>query len=113
MDALMTLVSPSASPSPHESTENRKTIALSSIQAQHALFRELAAIFRSDLTLCVSSFEIDLLQRCYNVPVTKLLLSPLYYDTAEGIEGNWLPFNSRQHFCMIGVCVAAVSCRAC
>lgn len=103
MDAVMTVVTPSVAPSPHEPVEGRETFEHCSVETRHALFRELSSIYRSDLTLCVSSFEIDLLRRCYEVPVSKLLLSPLFYDTPRDVERTWTPFDKRQHFCMIGM----------
>ncbi len=68
---------------------------------QHALFRELSAIFRSDLTLCVSTFELELLQQAYQVPAHKLALSSFYYEPPSS-TADFVPWSHRRNLCMIG-----------
>lgn len=61
--------------------------------------REIAAIFRCDLTLMISTFEIDLLVRYFSVPAQLLH----YYPLAAAKKANVsLHFNERQHFVTIG-----------
>ena len=62
--------------------------------------REIAAIYRSDLTLMISNFEIALLQRCFQVPESLLFYLPLIYPPKERTS---LPrFSQRTHFVSIG-----------
>ena len=72
-----------------------------------AVLRELASIYRSDLTLVCSPVELDMLQSNYNIPPTKLSLAPFFipspsphkhsHETSSSFEqrkdvmmiGNW------------------------
>jgi hypothetical protein len=63
--------------------------------------REIAAIFRCDLSLMISQFEIELLTRYFSVPKQLLHYSP--FLKVQIAEQNVLPsFNERQHFISIG-----------
>ncbi len=63
--------------------------------------REIAAIFRCDLSLMISQFEIDLLTDCFSVPKQLLHYSP--FLKVKIAEDNLLPsFIERQHFISIG-----------
>ncbi|WP_127470953.1 glycosyltransferase [Thiomicrorhabdus aquaedulcis] len=66
--------------------------------------REIAAIFRSDLTLMISEFEMDLLVNHFNVPITHLHYLPfLYEQDAGGLPAAWVPtFAQRIGFVSIG-----------
>ncbi len=62
--------------------------------------REIAAIFRCDLTLIISEFEIDLLAQFFSVPESVLLYCPfLASDTMAEKIAN---FEDREHFIAIG-----------
>ena len=77
--------------------------------APHAIFehmadtdlaqRELAAIYRSDLNLMISDYEIDLLVEQFHVPNALLHLCPLMVD---GVPETCVPYAQRQHFLSIG-----------
>ena len=77
--------------------------------APHAIFehmadtdlaqRELAAIYRSDLNLMISDYEIDLLVEQFHVPNALLHLCPLMVD---GVPETFVPYAQRQHFLSIG-----------
>ncbi|SEA22847.1 glycosyltransferase [Alkalimonas amylolytica] len=62
--------------------------------------REVAAIYRCDLTLVISEFEMQLLQQHYQVPLELLCYCPLlqWQDVEPGKPG----FDGRQHFMTIG-----------
>lgn len=65
--------------------------------------RELASIFRSDLSLIISDFEIKLLKDIVKVDESLLFHLPFMYEQlAESITKNWPPFDKRQHFVFIG-----------
>lgn len=62
--------------------------------------REIAAIFRCDLTLMISEFEIALLQQQFKIPKSQLHYLPFLY---QPIKTTLLPnFEQRQHFVTIG-----------
>ncbi|WP_245980683.1 glycosyltransferase [Sinobacterium caligoides] len=63
--------------------------------------REVAAIFRSDLTLMISSVECELLTSQFSVPPSLLLYSPFMLPPPRPLEA--LPaFEQRRHFISIG-----------
>lgn len=62
--------------------------------------REIAAIYRCDLTFVISEYEMQLLQQHYAVPAMLLCYCPfLLSDTQPGTSPD---FNQRQHFITIG-----------
>lgn len=61
--------------------------------------RELAAIYRSDLSLMVSDFEVNLLHETYEVPKEKLVHLPIH---AGENTTSLIPFEDRQDFIFIG-----------
>lgn len=68
---------------------------------QDMAMREVAAIFRCDLSLMISEFEMDFLQRFFSVP--SWLLHYLPFLSSISISENTLPgFSLRQHFVAIG-----------
>ncbi len=62
------------------------------------LQRELASIYRSDLSLMISSFEMDLLIQRFGVSPQLLMYLPLWTSA----EPNLLSFEARRHFVSIG-----------
>ena len=63
--------------------------------------REIAAIFRCDLSLMISQFEIELLTHFFSVPKQLLDYSP--FLKVQRVEQHVLPcFSERQHFISIG-----------
>jgi glycosyltransferase involved in cell wall biosynthesis len=63
--------------------------------------REVAAIFRCDLSLMISEFEIELLQQHFSVPAQLLFYCP--FLSQPQLDPNRLPdFSARQHFITIG-----------
>ncbi len=63
--------------------------------------REIAAILRSDLSLIISSYEMQLLQDKFNVSPELLLHLPFMVDLAS-CPTSTLGFSERQHFMTIG-----------
>lgn len=65
--------------------------------------RELASIYRSDLTLMISEFEIDILQDVFHVPGSLLLYLPfLLKRMREDDITNTPSFEKRKNFITIG-----------
>ena len=64
------------------------------------LIRELSSIYRSDLSLIVSSDEMKYLKQVYGVPQEKLSMASFFYDPPSA--ENLTPFTARQHFVTIG-----------
>lgn len=65
--------------------------------------REIASIFRCDLTLMISEYEIELLESVFKVDEALLFYLPIVVDTSAMNEfGNRLPFEVRKDFVFIG-----------
>ena len=76
-----------------------RAVTLQDLHSEQAQ-REIAAIYRSDLTLIISEAEMQLLTEHFKVPVELLCYSPFWLDTEMAAD---LPtFEQRQHFVSIG-----------
>lgn len=65
--------------------------------------REIASIYRSDLTLMISEFEMDLLKNAFQVDSELLYYLPFLLDPVdESDQKEWPDFQSRDHFVTIG-----------
>lgn len=61
--------------------------------------REIAAIHRSDLTLMISEYEIELLREQFAIPETQIVYWP--FGVAR-CDRSFADYETRQHFIMIG-----------
>ncbi|OIO67005.1 MAG: glycosyltransferase [Zetaproteobacteria bacterium CG1_02_53_45] len=77
-----------------------QTVAKSELYNDVAI-REIAAIFRSDLAIMVSDYEMDLLQRAFSVDAALLQLCPFMF-AGHQIRYDSPDFEQRQHFVTIG-----------
>ena len=65
--------------------------------------REIASILRCDITLVISSFEIQLLKDVFKIDESLLLYLPFMLNRInEEVKNNWLSFEERNHFVFIG-----------
>ena len=62
--------------------------------------REIASIYRCDLTLMISEFEMNLLRQLFKIDEALLYYLPMFYE-AIGHE-NLIPFDERKDFVFIG-----------
>ena len=63
--------------------------------------REIAAIYRCDISLIISTFEMKLLQEIFKIDKSLLYHLPFLFDKIN--ENNlWKPFDDRHHFVSIG-----------
>ena len=63
--------------------------------------REIAAIYRCDISLIISTFEMKLLQEVFKIDKSLLYHLPFLFDKIN--ENNlWKPFDDIQHFVSIG-----------
>jgi O-antigen biosynthesis protein len=76
-----------------------REVTLQDLHSEQAQ-REIAAIYRSDLTLIISEAEMQLLTEHFKIPAGLLCYSPFWLDTPAKTD---LPeFAQRQHFVSIG-----------
>jgi glycosyltransferase involved in cell wall biosynthesis len=61
--------------------------------------REIASIYRCDLTLMISTYEMELLQNIFKVPKALLHYLPFLLPP---VLGEFVPFEERAHFISIG-----------
>ncbi|MDW5289821.1 glycosyltransferase [Formosa sp. PL04] len=65
--------------------------------------REIASVYRCDMSLMISEVEIEILTKKFNVPSNVLLYLPFMLEGASEDSQSQLPkFNDRQHFVTIG-----------
>lgn len=65
--------------------------------------RELASIFRSDLSLIISTHEMQMLQETVGISDAILWYLPFMMDSpSEAEHENWMPFQERKDFICIG-----------
>ena len=65
--------------------------------------REIASILRCDLSLIISTFEMELLQNVFKIDSQILHYIPFLLDTIDEKKiVNWKPFQERNHFTFIG-----------
>lgn len=65
--------------------------------------REIASIYRCDLTLMISNYEMDLLRSFFNINAELLHYTPfLLNKISEKQIEHWPKFEDRQHFVTIG-----------
>lgn len=75
-----------------------------SLWLQHGLTkREIASVYRSDLSLIISSYEMELLESVIAEHKSLLLHLPFMIDTLnESVTEKWKPFENRKDFMFIG-----------
>jgi hypothetical protein len=65
--------------------------------------REIASIYRCDMTLMISTYEKDLLQEFFKIDHSILHYTPFLLNTIHEEEKNkWPAFDDRKHFLTIG-----------
>ena len=77
---------------------NRKFEVLDLLQEEVAK-REIASILRSDASLMVSEYEMEVLQSVFKIDQSLLFYLPIMVDS---VDRNTLSFEQRQHFVFIG-----------
>ncbi|MDH7444609.1 glycosyltransferase family 4 protein [Aquimarina sp. 2201CG14-23] len=86
-----------------EAFKSNKTFDYSDLIQSDIAKREIASIYRCDLSLIISDTEINLLKKHFNLPKEQLfyipfLLDPITVDTKK----NWPSYQERNHFITIG-----------
>lgn len=77
----------------------QRPVGAEALNSELAL-REIAAIYRCDLTLVISEAEMQILQQHYGVPAALLCYCPFWLDKLP--PTNSPGYNERQHFIAIG-----------
>lgn len=77
----------------------KRTFEIADIVMEDVSKREIASILRSDVSLMVSEYEMEVLQTVFKIDPSLLYYLPLLVDS---VDLNPLPFGERQHFVFIG-----------
>jgi len=77
----------------------KRTFEVSDIVMEEVSKREIASILRSDVSLMVSEYEMEVLQTVFKINPSLLYYLPLL---VESVDLNPLPFGERKHFVFIG-----------
>lgn len=86
----------------YQAFKANKPIEESDLKQDMAL-REVAAIYRCDLSLILSRVELDLLKNTFGVSEALLMECPLILDSSKELSVENLPiYDQRQHFITIG-----------
>jgi glycosyltransferase involved in cell wall biosynthesis len=80
-----------------------KTGAPTEIQELDIAKREIASIYRCDLSLIISPYEMELLKTTFNVDESLLVYLPFMLNKIqEKMVNDWQPYHKRDHFVSIG-----------
>ncbi len=84
-----------------QALKNNQTFNLDQLNSSDLAKREIAAIYRSDLSLIISSFEMDILQNHFAIDQSLIHHLPFLIEPKQNTD-NLPSFNEREHFVAIG-----------
>lgn len=83
--------------------KNNIDFSFEELKKQEITKREIASILRCDLSLIISTFEMDLLQSVFKIDSKILYYLPFLFDKiVEQQQATWKTFDQRKHFIFIG-----------
>lgn len=86
-----------------KASRNGQAFSINDLLADKDAKREIASIYRCDLTLMISEFEMDLLEEVFKVDTQLLHYLPFLLDPIdESTKQEWLDLAGRNHFVTIG-----------
>lgn len=84
----------------HQAIKQNRDLSQADLFSELAM-REIAAIFRSDLSLIISDYELELLIQRFKLPETIVHHQPFLLDLTQ-LPSHSPEFEARAHFMMIG-----------
>ncbi|MHA7058389.1 glycosyltransferase [Aquimarina sp. M1] len=86
-----------------EACKSGTTFSYSDLKNSDITKREIASIYRSDLSLIISDFEINVLKEHFNIHNSLLYYMPFLLESiTTETKNNWPKFDKRNHFITIG-----------
>lgn len=83
--------------------KNNINFSFDELKKQEVTKREIASILRCDLSLIISNFEMDLLQKVFKIDEKILYYLPFLFDKIDKKQQKaWKSFGQREHFVFIG-----------
>lgn len=87
----------------HQQLKKNQVFNIDDLLTSDITKREIASILRCDLSLIISSFEMDVLKNLFKIDDRLLIHFPFLLDRIEKEQKNdWLSFDEREHFVFIG-----------
>lgn len=84
----------------HQAVKQNRQVEVDDLYSEVAK-REVAAIYRSDLTILISDYEQQLLEETFSIPGALLHLCPFMFEESDIVHPA-PEFGERQHFITIG-----------
>ena len=85
----------------HEAIKNEIEFTNDMLLNSEISKREIAAIYRCDISLIISTFEMKLLQEVFKVDESLVYNLPFFLNKIQK-NHSWKPFHNRHHFVSIG-----------
>lgn len=83
--------------------QKNKDFSIEELKKQDITKREIASILRCDVSLIISTFEMELLKTVFKIDPKILYYLPFLLDAiSEQQIAKWKPFEQREHFVFIG-----------
>lgn len=87
----------------HQALKQNREFQVSDLLKEDAAKREIASIYRCDLSLIISEYEMEVLRTIFKVDGALLQYLPfMLKPISEEEQEAWLPFAERRHFVTIG-----------
>lgn len=87
----------------HQQYKKEEEFTIEALLASDDTKREIASILRCDLTLIISTFEMELLTNVFKIDNNLLYYLPfLLNEITSKTINNWVDFEKREHFVFIG-----------
>ena len=87
----------------HQQLKKEEDFTVKALLKSDATKREIASILRCDLSLIISTFEMDLLQSVFKIDEKILYYLPFLLNKIDKYQQKkWKPFKERKHFIFIG-----------
>ena len=87
----------------HEAVKKGKKFLIENLLQSDIAKREIASILRCDLSLIISTFEMNLLKSVFKINEKLLIHLPFLLTKIDVSKTeNWKPFNERKHFITVG-----------
>ena len=87
----------------HQQLKNEAVFTTEALLKSEDAKREIASILRCDLSLIISTFEMDLLKNVFNIDEKILYYLPFLLDNIDRHQQKkWKSFEERAHFVFVG-----------
>jgi glycosyltransferase involved in cell wall biosynthesis len=87
----------------HEAVKKNNEFSIANLLQSDIAKREIAAILRCDLSLIISTFEMELLQNIFKIDRNIIHHLPFLFDEIDdACQEKWKLFEERKHFVTIG-----------